>query len=446
MSWRDGLVLSLRSVIRRPARTSITIAAIALGTGLLVALASIAVIAETRVISQLGKGGPATAITVDASAPDPTQIDSDNPRLGPTKPINASTLTAVRKLGSVQSVTSVQQQQVFVIPPPQGSGLSGLTGGDPDRGLARPYNDSVIGVDFRQANNLPITVLAGRLPPAGSTSEVAVTLGYFDHVHMDPTKPAAVLGQVIEIGSPQAEPGGQQIRGQWTRAAIIGVVAQDLGSGGIVASNQLTAAERSWQLAGVDDSADGLSLPASQYLSLIVVADSLDSIHTVRSEITALGYATTAPEQLIASVQRYLHVVDMVLGAIGAIALLIAALGITNALLAAVRERRREIGVLKAIGAHDRDVLRWFLVEALICGVTGGLLGTAFGIATIAVVAHIVNDYLIAQGLLGVDLGGAPLATSLIGVAGASVLALIAAAWPALRAARLPAREAVGAL
>ncbi len=144
--------------------------------------------------------------------------------------------------------------------------------------------------------------------------------------------------------------------------------------------------------------------------------------------------------------QRYLQVVDMVLGAIGVIALLIAALGITNALLAAVRERRREIGVLKAIGAHDRDVLRWFLVEALICGVSGGLIGTAFGIATIAVVSHIVNDYLVSQGLLGVDLGGAPVATSLIGVAGAAVLSLIAAAWPALRAARLPAREAVGAL
>jgi putative ABC transport system permease protein len=446
MSWRDGLVLSLRSVIRRPARTAITIAAIALGTGLLVALASIAVIAETRVISQLGKGGPATAITVNAAAPDPAQIDSDNPRLGPAKPINASTVNDVRHLGSVSTVTTVQTQQVYIIPPPQGSGLAGLTGDDPDRGLSRPYQDSAIGVDFKQANNLPITVLAGRLPAPGSMSEVAVTLGYFDHVHLDPDKPAAVLGEVIEIGSPQVAPGGQQIRGRWSRAAIIGVVAQELGSGGLVTSSALTDAQRSWQLAGVDGSNDGLPLPTSQYSSLVVVADSLDSIHTVRSEITALGYATTAPEHLIASVQRYLRVVDMVLGAIGAIALLIAALGITNALLAAVRERRREIGVLKAIGAHDRDVLRWFLVEALICGVTGGLLGTAFGIATIAVVAHIVNDYLIAQGLVGVDLGSAPLATSLIGVAGASALALIAAAWPALRAARLPAREAVGAL
>ena len=446
MSWRDGIVLSLRSVVRRPARTALTIAAVALGTGLLVALASIAVIAETRVIAQLGKGGPATAITVDANVVDPAQIDSDTPRLGSAKPINADTLKAVRALPRVSTVTTVQSQQVYVLPPPIGGALSGFTGDDPDRGMARPYSDSAIGIDFKQANNLPITVLAGRLPSPGSTSEVDVTLGYFDHVQMDPNKPAAVLGQVIEIGSPQVSADGQTIRGRWSRAVIIGVVAQDLGSGGLVTASSLTNADRSWQLAGGDGGNFGLPLPTSQYSSLVVVADSLDTIHTVRSEITALGFATTAPEHLIASVQRYLQVVDMVLGAIGVIALLIAALGITNALLAAVRERRREIGVLKAIGAHDRDVLRWFLVEALLCGVSGGLIGTAFGIATIAVVSHIVNDYLVSQGLLGVDLGGAPLATSLIGVAGAAVLALIAAAWPALRAARLPAREAVGAL
>jgi putative ABC transport system permease protein len=446
VSWRDGLILSLRSVLRRPARTSITIAAIALGTGLLVALASIAVIAETRVIGQLGKGGPATAITVAAAAPDPVEPDADNPRLGPAKPLSDATMTTIRHLGSVSSVTAVQAQQVYVIPPPQGSALQGLSGDDPDRGLPRPYSDTAVGVDFTQVRTLPITMLAGRLPSPGSTSEVAVTFGYFDHVHANSAQPASVLGQVVELGAPQVTADASQVRGRWSRAVITGVVAQDLGSGGILAASRLTAAQRAWQLAGVDGSREGLPLPTSQYSSFVVVADSLDSIHTVRAEITTLGFATTAPEHLIASVQRYLHVVDIVLGAIGAIALLIAALGITNALLAAVRERRREIGVLKAIGAHDRDVLRWFLVEAFICGVTGGVLGTAFGILTIAVVAHVVNDYLIAQGLVGVDLGGAPVTTSIIGVAGAALLALIAAAWPALRAARLPAREAVGAL
>ena len=79
-----------------------------------------------------------------------------------------------------------------------------------------------------------------------------------------------------------------------------------------------------------------------------MVANGLGSVSAVRARITAVGYSTSAPENLIASVQRYLHVVEIVLSGIGAIALVIASLGISNALLAAVRERRREIGVLKA--------------------------------------------------------------------------------------------------
>ena len=77
--------------------------------------------------------------------------------------------------------------------------------------------------------------------------------------------------------------------------------------------------------------------------------------------------------------QRYLHVVEIVLAGIGLIGLVIAALGITNAMLAAVRERRREIGVLKAIGARDRDVRRIFLLEAATLGFIGGAIGTTAG-------------------------------------------------------------------
>ena len=74
-----------------------------------------------------------------------------------------------------------------------------------------------------------------------------------------------------------------------------------------------------------------------------------------------------------------MHVVELVLAGIGLIGLAIAALGISNAMLAAIRERRREIGVLKAVGATDRDVRRVFLVEAGTLGFVGGSLGAAIG-------------------------------------------------------------------
>ncbi len=447
MSWRDGIALAVRSVIRRPARTLLTILAVALGSGLLVALVAIAQVADTQVIGRLGKGGPTSAITVLPAAATSAQLGSDAAQPGSTVPITAATVSAIRRAPAVSSIRVILGQAVFVVPPPLGRSIPTFAGEDPDRGLPRPFFDTLVGVDLGATADLPITVLAGRLPAAASTSEVVVTAGYLDHVHVDAEHPDRVLGTVVELGAPQVvDAGNGVVRSRWTRAVITGVVAQNAGNGDVLGSQALAAGGRAWQMAGVDGSSIGLPLPASPYAGLVVVANSLDDLHQVRAEITTLGFANSAPEHLVAATQRYLHVVDIVLGAIGTIALVIAALGIANAQLAAVRERRREIGILKAIGARDGDILRWFLAEAFLCGGVGGILGTLFGLAAVTITAQVVDSYLVEQGLGTVTLGGVPLATALVGVLGSVLLSLLAAAWPALRAARLPAREAVGAL
>jgi len=130
------------------------------------------------------------------------------------------------------------------------------------------------------------------------------------------------------------------------------------------------------------------------------------------------------------------------LSAVGVIALLVAALGIANAMLAAVRERRREIGVLKAIGARDRDVYRTFLLEAATLGLIGGAIGAFLGWLIALVVAKVVNGYLAQQRLAGIHVS-LPLWVIAGVVVGSMLLALLAGALPAARAARMPAREAV---
>ena len=194
-------------------------------------------------------------------------------------------------------------------------------------------------------------------------------------------------------------------------------------------------------MASTSDAGGRLQIPTSPYSGLYVIANDIERVNKVRADITELGYSTSAPENLVASVQRYLRVVEIVLGAI---ALVIASLGIANALLAAVRERRREIGVLKAIGARDRDVQRVFLFEAGVLGLVGGTVGTAGGFAAALAVSAVVNSYLTAQGLAGVRLG-LPVGVLTGAVVGSTLLALAAGALPARRAAHLPAREAMEA-
>lgn len=443
MSHRDALALALRSLLRRPLRTALTVVAVTLGTGLLVALTAIAGTADSRIINELGKGGPASAIRVVAAAPDRSDPDTDQLRTGPPRDLDEAAVRRIRGAPDVASVEGILQAPVLVLPLPP---IRGMRAGANGSEQPSPFEDSLVGADLDHPRDLPITVLAGRLPAVHSLTEVAVTLGYLDRLAIDVTHPQVALGSEIEFGAPQTEPNSSvPRRGRWFRARVVGVVAQQVGDGDFLVPLTQTRLARSWELAGGPDP-DGSRLPTSPYSGLIVVAADLDQVHTVRASITVLGYATSAPEHLVASVLKYLHVVDIVLGGIGTIALVIAVLGIANALFAAVRERHREIGVLKAIGARDGDVLRWFELEALLVGAAGGVLGALLGLGVAAAVGAMVNGYLISEGLDGIDLGTIPVSLGVVGVLGSMLLSVLAGALPALRAARLPARDAVGSL
>jgi putative ABC transport system permease protein len=443
VSHGDALMLAVRSLLRRPLRTALTVIAVTLGTGLLVALTAIAGTADSRIINELGKGGPASAIKVVAAEPDRSAPDSDVLRTGRPRDLDEAAVRRIREAPDVASVEGVLQTPVEVIPLPPIRGVR-VDARSSDR--PGPFEDNLVGADLSRPRDLPVTILAGRLPATHSLTEVAVTPGYLDRMAIDVDRPQAALGAEIEFGAPQIESGSVvHLRGRWFRARIVGVVAQQVGEGDFLVPLDQTRSARTWEIAGGEDP-DGGRLPTSPYSGLIVVASNLDEVHTVRASITVLGYATSAPEHLVASVLKYLHVVDIVLGGIGTIALVIAVLGIANALLAAVRERRREIGVLKAIGARDRDVLRWFQLEAALAGAAGGALGGILGLGVTAIVGAVVDGYLVSEGLEGIDLGTIPWGLALVGVAGSIALSVLAGTVPALRAARLPARDAVGSL
>ncbi|HSM84693.1 MAG TPA: FtsX-like permease family protein, partial [Candidatus Limnocylindrales bacterium] len=115
------------------------------------------------------------------------------------------------------------------------------------------------------------------------------------------------------------------------------------------------------------------------YTALVVrVAKSKDVEH-VEGEIKKAGFNTFSILDASQGITKFFRVLDMFLGIFGSLALAVASLGIVNTLVMAILERRREIGIMKAVGASDGDVKRIFFIEAGSMGMLGGALGVAMG-------------------------------------------------------------------
>ncbi len=433
MSWADAVLFAARGLLRRRGRAVLTLVAVALAAALLTALLMITETGRSRVLDQLSRGGPLAGVRVDAAVDD-------------------GMLRRVRALPDVAAVVPIATTRLLVAT--DGVVVAGVDEGGDRAGAApavRPGADveGIVGVDIAQADNLPITVLAGRLPEPGTTTEVAVDQRWLERRGVAQGEEAGVVGTEVVLGAVREGAGGRRdsLAARWTRALVVGAVAQEAAAGGVLAPLPVVLDARAWAAGGAgpagEDPLTGGGGEGGPYEGLFVVARGLNQVDEARQQLSALGLPNEAPENLIASVLRYLHVVELVLASIGVIALVIAALGIANALLAAVRERRREIGVLKAIGARDRDVRRVFLFEAVALGLGGGLAGTVLGWAIARGVGAVVNDYLSAQGLAGVTVALPPAVLG-GGILGSAVLALLAGTVPAVRAARLPARDAMG--
>src|SRR3974390_3739320 len=116
-------------------------------------------------------------------------------------------------------------------------------------------------------------------------------------------------------------------------------------------------------------------------MTLTVRVKDPGKVAEVQDAINKMGFRTFSVLDATKSLRRFFTVLDLFLGIFGSLAVAVATLAIINTLVMAVLERRREIGVMKAIGASDLDVKRLFFTEAGAMGFFGGLLGIVLGLA-----------------------------------------------------------------
>lgn len=179
------------------------------------------------------------------------------------------------------------------------------------------------------------------------------------------------------------------------------------------------------------------------YSSLTVRATKPSQVGAIEASIKGMGFATFSLLDATRNLRLFFTVFDLLLGIFGSLALAVATLGIINTLVMAILERRREIGILKALGAADRDVKQLFFVEAGVMGSFGGILGVGMGWLIGRGVTLGTNLYLQRQSLPPAHVFSVPWWLVVGAIAFAIIVSLAAGLYPATRAARLNPVEAL---
>jgi ABC-type lipoprotein release transport system permease subunit len=158
----------------------------------------------------------------------------------------------------------------------------------------------------------------------------------------------------------------------------------------------------------------------------------------VRKRINEMGFSSFSIVDQLEQIRTVFLILDSVLGLLGGISLLVASFGIANTMIMSILERTREIGIMKAIGAEDREIKLIFFFEAAVIGLTGGIIGclAAWGIDALA--NRLAYRFILKpQGASFVDFFSLPPYLWLGAILFALAVSILAALYPASRAARI---------
>lgn len=174
------------------------------------------------------------------------------------------------------------------------------------------------------------------------------------------------------------------------------------------------------------------------YTSAVVRVNDPVALTEVRKRLTELGFGSFSIVDQLDQIRTVFLIIDSVLGLLGGISLLVASFGIANTMIMSILERTREIGIMKAIGAEDREIKLIFFFEAAVIGLTGGIIGSlaAWGIDGVA--NRLAYRFILKpQNASFVDFFSLPPYLWLGAIVFALMVSILAALYPATRAASI---------
>ena len=438
MKLRDMTELAVRNLREAILRNSLTTLGVAVGVASLVAMLSLGVGLQQLATSRLSKSGLFDSIFVTA------KTNSRGPGAGP--PATRAAAPKARPLDEAARIELAQLPNVIEVYPQirfftevryEGKPFATMVAGMPESSKASGSFDGMQG-SFFSSGNADEAILQSEFakelnPQTSALIGKDLVLRYAERQAIAP-----------QSGSSSDGGGGFSVVPKEKHLRIIGVVDTEpasgfggFGSGRLLIPLSVAETLRAAQVNDLRDVLRDTSGDKPAYASLTVRVKSPSLVDATEAKIKDLGFGAFSLLDASKSLKIFFSVFDLLLGIFGSLALAVATLGIINTLVMAILERRREIGVLKALGAADSDVKQLFFVEAGVMGLAGGVFGVLFGWLIGRTLTLGTNIYLKRQDLPGVQISAVPwwLIGGAIGFA--VLVSLVAGLYPASRAAKL---------
>ena len=453
----DLVIMGLRNLFRRKTRTILTVLGVIIGTAAIVVMVSLGIGMNESFDEQLKQMGSLNIINVTKyrNNPDGAVISTKEIVL------DDKAVASIKAIKGVQAVTPVLESYVKLV-----------------SGKYMAYTP-ILGIDAKVMADFDYTSEQGRLLQEGDTDQIVIggmipqnfynpkNNFYFGGPNSKP--PVDVMTDKLQITFDMMYGEKQQPGSGGNSNPKPPKLYKVKAAGTLVQSNDWSKNQyifmdiRHLQKLIKDanksqeQGSKGMGIfggtSSNDYERLMVMVKDIDDVDTVQEKIDDLGFGTNSLGDIRKSMQKQSQTIQLVLGGIGAISLIISALGITNTMIMSIYERTREIGVMKVLGCKMNNIKQLFLLEAGVIGFLGGLIGVLISyLASFllnAIGKGIVNSGGIGIGMgMGMDSGGSrisviPLWLAALSIVFAVLIGLISGFSPARRAMKLSALEAI---
>lgn len=423
----DLIRLIFGNLSRRKARVGLTAIGVVIGTAAVVILVSLAIGLQRNANEQLFGIGDLTQIQVMPSYGEVV--------FGPGGPVSEPQQQAPLNNFALADLRAIPGVEV-VIP------RDYLMAGGMIKYQKLEAGVNIVGIDTDDLASLGLEAAEGgtQLGRGAVVIGVMVPNNFYDpkmRPGQEPPPPPQLYGQQIQLTVSKFDEQGNESRKNIS-LRVAGILQETRGESDwtIYMPLEQIKSINEWAMnRRINYNKDG-------YSQVIVKVSNVDQVLDISEQITEMGFQAFTPQSFVQGINNFYQILQFIFGGVGAIALLVAAIGIANTMAMSILERTREIGLMKAVGATNRDVLAIFLGEAAGIGFLGGLGGVIIGWLAGQGLNVIAIVYLAGQ---AGQQGGAPPSVAvytpfwlpLFALIFSTIIGMISGLYPALRAATM---------